>query len=92
MKEQAAIIVQLKERILYFLQQSNVTPDNNGTEKDIRNIKVKQKISAQFKSLQSANVSAVIRSLINTSIKNGNNVLYALNKIATFGTEWLPHF
>ncbi len=76
-----------QECILYFLQQSNVTPDNNGSERAIRNIKVKQKISGQFKSLHSANVFAVIRSIIDTSIKNGNNVLYALHKIATFGTE-----
>lgn len=76
-----------QECVLYFLLQSNVAPDNNGSERAIRNIKVKQKISGQFKSLQSANVFAVIRSIIDTSIKNGNNVLYALHKIATFGTE-----
>jgi transposase len=76
-----------QEYILYFLLQSNVTPDNNGSERAIRNIKVKQKISGQFKSLHSANIFAVIRSIIDTSVKNGNNVLYALHKIATFGTE-----
>jgi transposase len=76
-----------QEYILYFLLQSNVTPDNNGSERAIRNIKVKQKISGQFKSLHSANIFAVIRSIIDTSVKNGNNVIYALHKIATFGTE-----
>jgi transposase len=73
--------------ILYFLLQSNVSPDNNGSERAIRNIKVKQKISGQFKSLQAANVFAVLRSIIDTSIKNGKNVLNALHLIATFGTE-----
>ena len=34
-----------QECILYFLLQSNVSPDNNGSERAIRNIKVKQKIS-----------------------------------------------
>ena len=76
-----------KECILYFLLQSNVTSDNNGSERAIRNIKVKQKISGQFKSLQTANVFAVLRSVIDTSIKNGNNVLNALHLIATFGAE-----
>lgn len=76
-----------RECILYFLLQSNVMPDNNGSERAIRNIKVKQKISGQFKSLQTANVFAVLRSVIDTSIKNGNNVLNALHLIATFGTE-----
>lgn len=73
--------------ILYFLEQPNVPPDNNGSERAIRNIKVKQKISGQFKSLASANVFAILRSIIDTTIKNGNSVLYALHLIATFGTE-----
>ena len=76
-----------RECILYFLLQSNVAPDNNGSERAIRNIKVKQKISGQFKTLQTANLFAVLRSVIDTSIKNGNNVLSALHLIATFGTE-----
>ena len=76
-----------REYILYFLLQSNVAPDNNGSERAIRNIKVKQKISGQFKTLQSANLFAILRSVIDTTIKNGNNVLNALHLIATFGAE-----
>ena len=76
-----------REWILYFLLQSNVSPDNNGSERAIRNIKVKQKISGQFKTLESANVFAILRSVIDTTIKNGNNVLNALHLIATFSTE-----
>lgn len=76
-----------QECILYFLEQSNVTPDNNGSERAIRNIKVKQKISGQFKTLHSANIFAVLRSVIDTSIKNNNNVVKALHLISTFGTE-----
>ena len=76
-----------KDCILYFLLQSNVSPDNNGSERAIRNIKVKQKISGQFKSLQTANGFAILRSIIDTAIKDGNNVLNALHLIATFGTE-----
>ncbi len=76
-----------QECILYFLLQSNVSPDNNGSEGAIRNIKVKQKISGQFKTLETANLFAILRSVIDTAIKNGNNVLNALHLIATFGTE-----
>ena len=76
-----------QECILYFLVQPNVPPDNNGSERAIRNIKVKQKISGQFKTLDSANVFAILRSVIDTTIKSGNNVLNALRLIATFGTE-----
>jgi transposase len=76
-----------KEAIFYFLTQANVPPDNNGSERAIRNIKVKQKISGQFKTLESANIFAVLRSVIDTTIKNGKNVWKALHLIATFGTE-----
>ena len=37
--------------------------------------------------LKTANIFAIIRSVIDTTIKNGNNVLNALHLIATFGTE-----
>lgn len=73
--------------ILYFLLQPNVPPDNNGSERAIRNVKVKQKISGQFKSTDSANVFAILRSVIDTTIKSGQNVLNSLFLIATFGTE-----
>jgi len=76
-----------RECILYFLLQSNVTPDNNGSERAIRNIKVKQKISGQFKTLESANIFAILRSIIDTTIKNSGSPLNALYLIATFGTE-----
>lgn len=76
-----------KDAILYFLTKANVPPDNNGSERAIRNIKVKQKISGQFKTLDTANVFAVIRSIIDTTIKNGCNVFNALHLIATYGTE-----
>jgi transposase len=73
--------------ILYFLLQPNVPPDNNGSEQAIRNVKVKQKISGQFKSTGSANVFAILRSVIDTTIKSGQNVLNTLFLIATLGTE-----
>jgi len=79
----------LKKRdcILYFLLQPNVPPDNNGSERAIRNIKVKQKISGQFKSTEGANVFAILRSVIDTTIKAGQNVLNSLFLIATFEAE-----
>ena len=47
-----------------------------------RNAKVKMKISTQFKSFEFANHYAVIRSIIDTTIKNGMNVVDALIIIA----------
>ena len=69
-----------REFIFPFLYHAEVPPDNNGSERAIRNVKVKQKISGQFKTGQSA--FCVLRSIIDTCIKNKIDVLEALNLIA----------
>jgi transposase len=64
-----------------------VPPDNNASERAIRNVKVKQKISRQFKIEQAAQNFAKIRSVIDTTIKNGLNVLEALTPITKFKNQ-----
>jgi len=83
-KEQAFIKRLLKRRdaIFTFLHYKEVPPDNNGSERGIRNIKVKMKISNQFKSYEFAQHFAVIRSVIDTTIKNGQDVFGALTNLA----------
>lgn len=76
-----------QECILYFLLQHNVPPDNNGSERAIRNIKVKQKISGQFKTIEAANAFAILRSVIDTTIKSGLNVFDQLKLIANLRAE-----
>lgn len=71
-----------KEYLFTFLYHPNVPPDNNASERAIRNIKVKQKISGQFKSLFGARCFAIIRSITDTCLKNNQNVLNALKIIA----------
>lgn len=73
-----------REQLLVFLFLKNVPPDNNTSEQAIRNVKVKQKISGQFKNPRNAQNFAKIRSVIDTTIKNGMNVIQALNLIAKF--------
>jgi transposase len=73
-----------KQHIFTFLFNENVPPDNNASERAIRNVKVKQKISGQFKEEHAAQNFAKIRSVIDTTIKNGLNVLEALALIAKF--------
>lgn len=58
-----------KDYILLFLDHPQVPPDNNGSERAIRNLKVKQKVSTQFKSDQGANNFAILRSIVDTAIK-----------------------
>jgi transposase len=70
--------------ILTFLYHPKVPPHNNASEKAIRNAKVKMKVSNQFMSLEGAKCFAVLRSVIDTTIKNSQNVLSALVNLANF--------
>jgi len=83
-REKAFIRRLIKNRnsIFTFLQIKEVPPDNNGAERAIRNVKVKMKISNQFKSFEFAKHYAVIRSVIDTTIKNSMNVFDALTNLA----------
>lgn len=75
-------IVKYRDHLFTFLYHPEVPSHNNDSERAIRNIKIKQKISGQFKALSSAENFAILRSIIDTSIKNRQNVLAALNVIA----------
>ena len=71
-----------KDYIFTFLENPLVPPDNNASERAIRNIKVKQKISGQFKNIENANYFAILRSIIDTTLKNGNDVFQTLRLLA----------
>jgi transposase len=68
-----------RNSILPCIYNLDIPPDNNGSERAIRNIKVKQKVSGQFKSGQSA--YCVIRSVIDTLLKRRVELLSSLNQI-----------
>lgn len=76
-----------KEYIFTFLFYDQVPLDNNASERAIRNVKVKQKVSGQFKTQNGAQLYAVIRSVTDTCIKNGQNVLAAFKTIARLQPE-----
>jgi len=78
-----------QQNLFVFLYIKDVPADNNASERAIRNIKVKQKISGQFKTVTAAENFAKIRSVIDTTIKNGMNVLQALTLIAKFEYQLL---
>ena len=74
-------LLKYRQHIFTFLYYHQVPPDNNGSEQAIRNVKVKQKISGQFKSFQGAINFAILRSVIDTAIKNNINPLFSLSQI-----------
>lgn len=71
--------------LFHFLYDKDIPPDNNGSERGIRNIKVKMKISGQFKI--GHDTFAKLRSVIDTCIKRNLPVFHALQQIAKFNTE-----
>jgi transposase len=77
-------ITKYRDYVFTFLYHPNVPPDNNGSERAIRNVKVKQKISGQFKIFGAAENFAILRSIIDTAIKNNQNVVEALSVIAAY--------
>ncbi len=73
-----------RQFLLTFLYHNNVPSDNNSSEQAIRNAKVKMKVSSGFKSLQHS--YAIMRSVIDTAIKNNCNILNIIADIET-GTD-----
>jgi transposase len=73
-----------RQHLLTFLFIKDVPPDNNASERAIRGVKVKQKVSGQFKTERAAQNFAKIRSVIDTTIKNGQDVVEALSILARF--------
>jgi len=54
-------MVKYSDHLFNFLLNKDIPPDNNGSERAIRNFKVKQKISGFFKSDGGADIYATIR-------------------------------
>lgn len=69
-----------RKSLFRFLEDPMIPPDNNGSERAIRNVKVKTKVSGMFKTDLGADQFAVIRSVIDTFIKRRQPVLKSLIK------------
>lgn len=80
-------LIKNKDSILTFLRHAEVPPDNNGSEQAIRNVKVKTKVSGQFRSERGATRFAILRSVIDTTIKNTQNVFEALTLLVNLQPE-----
>lgn len=75
--------------VLRFVTDFNVPFDNNQAERDIRMVKLQQKISGSWRTLEGARNFCAIRSYASTLRKQDLNVLAGLRQLFE-GQAWIP--
>jgi len=92
MRKQHALARRLLDRqddYLRFTRDWRVPPDNNGSERDIRMIKLRQKVSGCLRTLTGARQFCAIRSYVSTAAKHGRSFFDTLVMLAE-GRPWMP--
>ncbi len=71
-------ILKVKDYLFTFLTNPDVPYDNNSSERGVRKIKIKQKVSGCFRTNSGADDFAKLHSITETAMKNGNSKFNAI--------------
>lgn len=78
-----------REQVLRFAEDLRVPFDNNLAERDLRMVKLQQKISGSWRTVGGAQRFLALRSYISTTRKQGRDLLDALQRLVK-NDPWLP--
>jgi transposase len=78
-----------REEVLRLLDDTRVPFDNNQAERDLRMVKLQQKISGCWRTPAGAEAFLALRSYLSTARKHGRNPLAVLGQLFQ-GQAWLP--
>jgi transposase len=84
-------LINNKDSVLAFMYNFDIPFDNNQAERDIRMMKLKQKISGGFRTQTGADYFCRIRSFISTAKKHGENILQQIF-LALENKDYVPQF
>jgi len=80
-------LVKYVDYVFQFFKEQHMSPNNNSSERAMRNSKVKQKVNGFFKSIEGSISYAILRSIIDTAIKNAQNLFEVLHVISKANTN-----
>ncbi len=79
-------LLKLRQAAFPFLYEAKLRADNNASERSIRNIKVKMKVSGMFKSGHS--IYAKLKSVMETIQRKGQNIWQTFINLANTDYHW----